>query len=297
MISSVQGYAQLGPSLSHIVPNEASKASQEADSVFSDWATALTYAGDQTSSSGNDTVTLSYTAQQLTRDGQETSGLAGTLNVGSSLNGVSIDADTPSYVKSVDLPDGETALQLGDVDASKDYFHKQGDNDLGYQGDCGLVSSGDVANQFGVNVSENYVVHYAVDNGLCTTSGSPTQRGATTVLDQEKVLDGLGVPSHIESGNTLEGLGRELEEGHGAIIEVNAGELWDNPDFYGSGKINHAVTVTGVAADPVTGQAMGIWIDDSGTGQYSRYVDADNAGVQGWLHSGSLSVVTDGEHS
>jgi hypothetical protein len=293
MISSVQSYAQIAPNLHLTDLVGASKASLDSIPLFSDWANTLTYAANQITSAATDTFTLSNAALQLSHDGQQAASSAS--STGASNRDFPVDVDTPRYIKTVELEDGDTTLQLGDVDASKDYFHKQGDNDLGYEGDCGLVSCGDVANQFGADYTENYVVHYAVDKGLCTTDGSSLQRGGTTVLDQEKVLDGLGVPAHIEYGNTLEGLGRELEEGHGAIIEVNAGQLWDNPDYYGNGRINHAVTVTAVAADPVTGQATGLWIDDSGTGEYARYVDADNPGIQGWLDSGSLAVVTDGE--
>jgi hypothetical protein len=159
------------------------------------------------------------------------------------------------------------------------------------------VACGDVANQFGKNVSENDVVHYAADNNLCVSSGDPKREGATTITDQERVLDGLGVPAHIESGNTLKGLGKDLEEGHGAIIEVNAGELWNNPDYYDSGKTNHAVTVTGVAIDPSSGEAEGAWIDDSGNGSYDEYVSVDNPALQDWANNGSPSIVTDGEHN
>lgn len=287
MISSIQDNTQSAPYLYRTTPDASFISSQ---------SNAPTDAENQIPSAGTDMVSLSDAAQQLSLDALQTSTSSNIATAFNAPDVVPVGDEAPHYVKTVQIPDGQDVLQLGNADGSKDYFHKQGNNDLGYQGDCGLVSAGDVANQFGVNVSENDVVHYAADNGLCTTSGPSDQQGATTLIDQEKVLNGLGVSSHIEEGNTLEGLGRELEDGHGAIIEVNAGDLWNNPKYYDSGNINHAVTVTGVAVDPVTGQAKGIWIDDSGTGQYDRYVQSDNTAVQGWLQNGSPSVVTDAEH-
>jgi len=287
MISSIQNNAQFAPYLNRTTPDATLNSSK---------SNALTDAGNRISSAGTDIVTLSDAAQRLSLGTPQTSTSSNLATAYNAPDIVPVGDETPHYVKSVNIPDGEAVLELGNADGSKNYFHKQGNNDLGYQGDCGLVSVGDVANQFGVHVSENDVVHYAADNGLCTTSGSSDQLGGTTLVDQEKVLNGLGVSSHIEEGNTLEGLGRELEDGHGAIIEVNAGELWNNPTYYDSGNINHAVTVTGVAVDPVSGQAKGIWIDDSGTGQYDRYVQSDNTAVQGWLQNGSPSIVTNEEH-
>lgn len=209
---------------------------------------------------------------------------------------ISFAQPTPQYDKTVTLPDGELVIQLGDVDSSKQYFHKQGDNDLGFQGDCGLASCGDIANQFGVGVSENDVVHYAVEHHLCSASGSPQQEGATTLSDMVNVLDGIGVPAHLETKNTLEGVGRELEDGHSVIIGVNAGELWNNPKFDAAGGYNHAVSLTGIALDPSSGEVKGVWIDDSGTGAYKEYVPADNAAIEDWSGSGSPAVVTNGEH-
>lgn len=205
---------------------------------------------------------------------------------------------SPHYVTEVTLSDGEEVLQQGDIDASKSYFHKQGNNDLNFKGTCGIVSCGDVANQFGVDVTENDLVHYAADHDLCrVVDDSPAQSGGTTMTDQEQILEGVGISSHIEVGSSLEGIGRELEEGRGVIMEVNAGELWNDARYYNYGVINHAVTVTAVASNIDTGEAEGLWINDSGSGQYSRFIAADDPVIQNWIKNGSPAVVTDLEHA
>lgn len=244
----------------------------------------------QSADSRSDTVTISSSAQEKLL--QETQADSSSTKI------VSVTDETPHFVKTVELPGGNEALQLGDVDASRDYFHKQGRNDLGFLGTCGLVSCGDIANQFGDKITENEVVHYAVDQGLTTViPGNPEASGGTTMSQQAAILGGLGMPSHVDVGDSLEGLGRQLEEGHGVIMEVNAGELWGQSSYYDNGALNHAVTLTGVAVDRQSGKALGIWIDDSGSGSYQRYISADDPVIQNWKENGEPTVVTNIEHS
>jgi hypothetical protein len=196
-----------------------------------------------------------------------------------------------------ELPDGREALLVGDPECSKDYFHRQGDNEFGCKGDCGLVSCGDVLNQFGQQVSENDVVRFALENGYCQiVPGSPEMSGGTSLLDQVEVLKSFGVPAHLEIGGSLEGVADRIADGHGVIIEVNAGELWDDPAYYDGGDANHAITITNVAFDPATGEVEGVFVDDSGAGQFHHFLPADHAALRGWIANGAPSVVTDMGH-
>lgn len=265
----------------------SSQSSQVENSTTS--ANSETTASSAASAVDSDTVTISDSAQQMLQEAQAESSPAKI---------VPADGASPHFVQAVELSDGSQVLQLGDVDASEEYFHKQGQNDLGFLGTCGLVSCGDIANQFGEQVSENDVVHYAVDKGLCTViSDNPAASGGTSMSEQAAILDGLGMPSHVELGDSLEGLGRQLEEGHGVIMEVNAGELWGRSAYYDNGGVNHAVTLTGVAVDQNSGKAVGIWINDSGSGNYQRYISADDPVIDNWKENGEPTVVTDVEHS
>jgi|GEM_PF-1670153 len=295
MSLSIQDYGSFSQTQNLLsIDTSTSKTSQNAMQ-----SSVSSTTGYGTNSSMEDTVRISAQAQDLLA--AETQSTASTSSASDKIGTpsiISLTDEAPHYVKSVSLADGESVLQLGDTPGNDDYFHKQGENDFGYTGTCGLVSVGDIASQFGLNVDENYIVHYAVDNNLCNVvSDSPSQSGGTTMKDQELILDGIGIPSHIEQGASLDGLGRDLEEGHGVIIEVNAGKLWNNPAYLASGGFNHAVTVTGVAADPVTGHAVGIWIDDSGSGQYDRYLSSSDPSIQDWMKMGSPAVVTDVEHA
>jgi hypothetical protein len=298
MSLSVQGYESFMPQTQNSLSIGALASKTIRQNSMQSTAAGDTGCGTNDSSM-EDFVAISAQAQALLAANAQNTGNASSLSDDLGTPAIiSPTAADPHYVKNVSLANGESVLQLGDTPGNDSYFHKQGENDFGYTGTCGLVSVGDVASQFGLNVDENYMVHYAVNNSLCNVvTGSSSQSGGTTMDDQEQLLDGIGIPSHIEKGTTLDGLGRDLEEGRGVIIEVNAGKLWDDPAYLASGSFNHAVTVTGVAADPVTGQSIGLWIDDSGTGQYDRYLSASDPAIDDWMQVGSFAVVTDVEHA
>ena len=194
------------------------------------------------------------------------------------------------------LPDGHEALVVGDVDRCRDFNHLQGDNPFGFKGTCGLVSCEDVLRQFGVETSEADVVQHALENGLCNHSGfDPGEMGGTTVCDQAQILTDFGVPASEAFAASLDELATHVEEGRGVIIEVNAGVLWNDANYYGFGEPNHAIVVTGVARDPDTGHVLGAYINDSGRGlseDSGRFVEAATLDA-GWMQAGGGCVVTD----
>ncbi len=192
------------------------------------------------------------------------------------------------------LPDGSEAVVTGDPIGDAPYNHQQGDNALGFQNDCGLASAADVLNQFGIPASENDVVNFAVQNGLTDTSHSdPSQNGGTTMSDQVTVLTDAGVPAHAETGNTINGLASEIDAGHAVIIGVDSSILWNQPQDTSNGAPDHAITVTGVARDPNSGQILGFYVNDSGDGNSAKFVDAATM-QQAWINAGGSDVVTDG---
>lgn len=201
--------------------------------------------------------------------------------------------DVPRYLDV--LPDNTEVLVIGDVERFRECNHKQGANEFGFLGTCGLVSCEDVLRQFGIDATEASVVEYAARHGHCDITATPPECGGTTEYSQARLLTELGVPAHAEFGDTQEQLAQYIEEGRGAIIEVNAGELWDSPEHFGFGELNHAVVVTGVARDPATGEIEGFYINDSGRGYPSdsgRFVDV-NVMRHAWEAAGGTCVVTD----
>ncbi len=190
---------------------------------------------------------------------------------------------------------GREVLVVGDVDRFREFNHRQGDNPFGFLGTCGLVSCEDVLRQFGIDVSEADVVRHAAAAGLCEVSGPPEARGGTTEAWQAQILTDAGLPAHVETRGNLSDLAGWLGEGRGVIIEVNAGELWNNPAAYEGGRANHAICVTGAAVDPESAQILGFYVNDSGRaypGDAGRFIPLDLA-QRMWADAGGNAVVTD----
>ncbi len=191
------------------------------------------------------------------------------------------------------LPDGTEAVVIGDVAGLGELSHPQGDNAFGFEGTCGICSCELVLRRFGVEVSEAELVEHAVLNGECTIADTALESGGTTLEDQVRLLSDHGVPAHAEALDSLEDLAQTVEHGHGSIIGVNAGVLWNEQVHVGDGGPNHAVAVLGVARSLDDGTVVGVFVADSGAGGTTRFVDADRM-TTAWLNSGTgVAVLTD----
>jgi hypothetical protein len=86
-----------------------------------------------------------------------------------------------------------------------------------------------------------------------------------------------------------------VSDGHGVMLEVNAGVLWNDPNYYDHGAANHAISVIGVARDPDTGDVLGMYINDSGTGDSGRFVDVATL-KSAWEQAGGEAVVVESSY-
>ncbi len=189
------------------------------------------------------------------------------------VQGLVRDVVVPQYERA--LPTGEATVVSGDPEALADFNHKQGANPYGFENDCGLVAAQDILNQFDIDVTETDVVEHAVRHGLCYVNPADLSASGGTVPEtQAELLEQHGVPAHVVTGASVEDLAAAVEAGRGVIAEVNAAPLWDDINAYGTGLANHAIVLTCVARDPVTGDIQGFYINDSGTGDSGRFVDA-----------------------
>lgn len=194
------------------------------------------------------------------------------------------------------LPDGRESLMAGDVPEYAGFSHRQGDNPEHFQNDCGLTSVQDVLLQFGARVTEGDVVTHALEHGECRVDpAAPGRSGATRPSQDAQILGDYGVPSTVRSGQTMAQLAAQVEQGHGVIIGVNSGVLWQIPEMVGDGRVNHAVTVTGVALDPDSGSIQGFYVNDSGNGNAAEFIGTVIMRVA-WQDTGGWTVVTNGVH-
>ncbi len=171
---------------------------------------------------------------------------------------------------------------------------RQEQNDLGFQGTCGLASCQYVLNLFGVKASLNDVVHYAAHNGLCTITDSTATSGSTSIAEQVQILSAFGVPAHYSFAGTLDELTETIMKGHVAILEVNSGVLWHMASGDDADKPNHSIVVTGVSTDLANSPERKFFINDSSAAanESAESIDADTLSLA-WVETGGISVVTD----
>lgn len=150
---------------------------------------------------------------------------------------------------------------------SLDYI--QGDNMYRASSDCGLVSCSNYLNICGIEAGEDELVRFALEHNLCSYSpwGSPEEWGGTNDTCLETILERYGVESSVyypdEVRGSIEGIAGAVEDGHAAMIGVNAGYLWDEPGCVGDGRANHQITVTGTIRNS-SGELTALTICDSG---------------------------------
>lgn len=172
--------------------------------------------------------------------------------------------------------DGSVALRVGDVESYEQFAHFQGENDLGYQGTCGIVACEAVLRGMGVETSEAELVQSALDIGCCYVGVDPAHSGGTSAWDQAELLTDHGVAAVCDLGLSIDDLASRVEQGRGVIAEVNCGVLWNSPGDYDHGGNNHSIAVTGVARNVVTNEIQGFYINDSGRpDDQTQFVSAD----------------------
>lgn len=180
-----------------------------------------------------------------------------------------VDAEVRTDVENFE---GEDVIVIGNpFEVAENLDYKQGDNPYGARGDCGLTSCSNFLNLCGIEATEDDVVGFALENGLCANNpfASPEHVGGTNDAQLETILECYGVESSVyypdDSRGSLEGIASAVEEGHAVMMGVNAGYLWDEPAYVDGGDVNHQITVTGAIRD-TEGEVVGLTICDSGRG-------------------------------
>ena len=162
----------------------------------------------------------------------------------------------------------------------------------GITGTCGLCACGTIINKAGGNANEKKMITFATQNDLCGNKASdpPDGRGGTSNLGRVEILNRAGIPTSDRSGTKIEDLAKEVENGHGVIIAVDAGCFYNEPDYLGAG---HAIVLDSVARDAKTGNIVGYYVVDSNnpTG-VSQYIDANKL-REAYEDRGQFSLVTD----
>jgi Ca2+-binding RTX toxin-like protein len=237
---------------------------------------------------GNDIYYVDNTADVVTEksnEGTDTVQTSISYTLGVNVENLSLlSFNTPEK----GIINGQTALVYGYPKRYElDYMQGSTINDpitgtsITYQGTCALTSIANLFAEARMDVTEDQVVSYAVQHNLCTTTQQatdPYRLGGSNIYQQMAVLSGLGMATTSSAGVnfSLSSIAQEIKEGHGIIIGVNAGVLWDDDNYNSGGSVNHIITVSGIVYSADNTEILGFYICDSGRGLVSdmtRYVD------------------------
>ena len=106
---------------------------------------------------------------------------------------------------------------LGVPNAQADFWDLQG-----FEDNCEPTSESFIIRQFGFeNISTNDFAYISNANGWYTPGGG------TSMEHMGDMMDLFGIENHTIQNASLEELASEIANGHGVIVGVNAGQLWD----------------------------------------------------------------------
>ena len=181
----------------------------------------------------------------------------------------------PSFeVPSAELPmrpvneGGHELLQIGDIETARRNWEHQGNNELRYEGTCSLASIAQVMRLHGYSVTENDVVKWAAERGLCDPPGNPPNyqnAGGANEIQIKHILKGmLGLESQHENTKSIERIAEMVESGKGVLMSVASKVLWKQDKLTPADLVgDHIVSVVGVARD-ADGTLAGLYINDTG---------------------------------
>ncbi|MBQ7642298.1 MAG: hypothetical protein IJS67_00195, partial [Clostridia bacterium] len=155
----------------------------------------------------------------------------------------------------------------GEID--KKFTGKQGNNNFGMQNDCGIACVAQILILSGKRVTENDVVRVAISEGLCNiTDTAMGTNGATSPFHRAVLLKKYNINSKVEIADYKK-IAHYIERGHGIIVSVDAGLLWNNTTDIGVG---HAVVIYGTIHRANDGALIGFVVCDTGSGDMKKYL-------------------------
>lgn len=162
-----------------------------------------------------------------------------------------------------------------------------------YSDTCAIKSQQIILNDFGIPVSEDQCVQYAIEHGWYSGNGTMPE-------DVGKILIDAGIPCSQRMDANVFDLARELADGHKVIVGVDSGELWNKGSLTGQIKewfedvfqgeaADHALIVAGVdLTDPKNPMVI---LTDPGTGESSAKYPLDQF-MDAWSDSNCIMVST-----
>lgn len=187
------------------------------------------------------------------------------------------------------------SIFIGTPDAQLDDWQMQQLPDT-----CAVVSEMSIINQFGFDLSQDDAAFTSASHGWYKPGWG------TSAADIGNMMDLYNIPNHQVMNATVADLAHELQQGHGVIVSVRSGDLWeDGPlaellhfltrsvglDNSTDSPADHAVVVTGIdVSDPSTPMVI---LNDSGTPNGAGAAYPLDKFVDAWENSDFYYTATD----
>ncbi len=144
--------------------------------------------------------------------------------------------------------------------------YSQGNNKYGWKRTCGITQCSNTFTKAGIEKSEDYLAQSSKRNGLCDKSHIMRKdlNGGTTPPDLAAILSINGLNAHYDYNLTESDVANLVENGHGVIVGVNAGYLWNQSKAIEDGGANHAISIIGTVRDERSNELLGVFINDTG---------------------------------
>lgn len=159
-----------------------------------------------------------------------------------------------------------------------------------YSDTCAIKSQQLILNDFGVNVTEDQLVQYSMEQGWYSGDGTGTRMG-----DVGRLLVDAGIPCTQRGNANIFDLTSELAQGHKVIVGVDSGELWDSSiqgwwnDVFNGPTPDHALIVAGI--DMTDMNDPKVILTDPGTGEAAKAYPLDQF-MDAWADSEHFMVST-----
>lgn len=192
--------------------------------------------------------------------------------------------------------DTDIDVVIGDPDYQEGFWQQQSLPD-----DCAVMAQVSLLQQFGIDISEETAVYECAECGWYMPGS-----GGTAPSDVGNLMELHGVGTHQVANASVADLAAELQQGHGVIVGVRSGELWDS----GPGAVlsnwlcenlgldnsqfnpaDHAVVVTGIdMSNPDDPQVI---LNDSGTPDGQGHAYPLDQFMDAWENSDFFYTATD----
>ena len=153
--------------------------------------------------------------------------------------------------------DGEVcSMYNSPYETAQTLINRQGNNTRNAAGVCGVCQCANILRMAGISdVTEEDVLNTAmtcspgVVQGLDINNADSEERGGTSSSGRREILARYGVDSYTlpiqqDRAESVEQLSQAIRTGHGVIVSVDAGRLWNDSRYDGGG---HAISLISVS--------------------------------------------------